>query len=140
MSGSSRGRAPPTRVPFNYDLRQLLAKLHNPGTRPNYNWIRDRITQMWPLWLNAGRMSRTPGGSKGVGTAIGQSASGYDYLPACSLVSQSVRDNERTPRVDGCGWVALRGYGTEGRQGALGYHHMSNESIRNNDILQTLCE
>ena len=37
-----------------FDLTNLLAKLENPGNRPNYDWIRARITNMWPSWVKAG--------------------------------------------------------------------------------------
>lgn len=39
---------------MNFDLQKLLAKLINPGTKPNYNWIRDRIKRMWPSWKLSG--------------------------------------------------------------------------------------
>ena len=37
-----------------FDLNELLRKLENPGNRPNYDWIRTRIKNMWPDWVKAG--------------------------------------------------------------------------------------
>ena len=40
---------------MNFDLQALLKNLENPGTRPNYDWIRQRVTRMWPTWVSAGK-------------------------------------------------------------------------------------
>ena len=34
----------------------LMGKLQDPGQRPNYDWMRLRISRMWPNWVGAAKM------------------------------------------------------------------------------------
>ena len=38
---------------WNFSLAGLLDKLRDPGQRPNYDWIRQRISRTWPMWLHS---------------------------------------------------------------------------------------
>lgn len=40
---------------MNYDLDGLMELLRDPSQRPNYEWIRGRVRQMWPNWVKAGQ-------------------------------------------------------------------------------------
>jgi len=38
---------------WNFSLAGLMEKLRDPGHRPNYVWIRQRINRTWPMWLRS---------------------------------------------------------------------------------------
>jgi len=40
---------------WNFSLVGLMEKLRDPGKRPNYDWIRQRISRTWPMWLHAAK-------------------------------------------------------------------------------------
>ena len=40
---------------WNLGLDGLMEKLRDPGQRPNYEWIRQRISRTWPMWLKSAK-------------------------------------------------------------------------------------
>lgn len=40
---------------MSYELDGLLGLLKDPGYRGNYQWIRERISRLWPNWVAAGK-------------------------------------------------------------------------------------
>lgn len=44
---------------WNFELDDLINKLHDPGERKNYEWIRLRIKRLWNLWVDAAKRLST---------------------------------------------------------------------------------